>query len=75
MARTETTFDQYDAYVRATGFESPNDEGWDRGSRPVINASWYDAVAYATWLGEQDGLTPAYRISGINVSWNLSTDG
>lgn len=32
-------------------------------------------VAYANWLSGQEGLTPAYRINGSNVTWNRSTDG
>ncbi|MDA3950112.1 MAG: SUMF1/EgtB/PvdO family nonheme iron enzyme [Spirochaeta sp.] len=75
MARTATTFAQYDEFARATSRDLPNDRGWGRGERPVINVTWYDAVAYANWLSEQDGLTPAYRISGTNVSWNQGANG
>ncbi len=75
MSSTEVTFAQYDAFARATGRDLPDDEGWGRGERPVINVSWYDAVAYANWLSEQDGLEPAYRISGTNVSWEQSASG
>ncbi|MFY9957997.1 formylglycine-generating enzyme family protein [Bradyrhizobium sp.] len=28
----------------------PEDQGWGRGNRPVINVSWQDAKAYALWL-------------------------
>jgi formylglycine-generating enzyme required for sulfatase activity len=50
-------------------------QGWGRGDRPVINVSWYDAVAYANWLNEQDGLEPVYRIRRTNVTWNQSANG
>jgi formylglycine-generating enzyme required for sulfatase activity len=33
----------------------PNDEGWGRGRRPVINVSWQDAKDYAEWLSKQTG--------------------
>jgi formylglycine-generating enzyme required for sulfatase activity len=33
----------------------PSDEGWGRGRRPVINVSWDDAKAYASWLSEKTG--------------------
>lgn len=42
---------------------------------PVMEVTWYGAVVYANWLSEEDGLTPAYRISGSTVSWNRSADG
>lgn len=42
---------------------------------PVVLISWYDAVAYANWLSEQEGLTPAYQISGTNVTWNQGANG
>jgi hypothetical protein len=60
MSRFEITFDEYDVFARATGRELPDDEGWGRGTRPVINVSWNDATAYAEWLSEQTGRT--YRL-------------
>ncbi len=48
----QTTFEEYDKYCEATGIEKPNDEGWGRGKRPVINVNWEDAKAYANWLSE-----------------------
>jgi formylglycine-generating enzyme required for sulfatase activity len=47
------TFEQYDAFVKATGRKKPGDGGWGRGKRPVINVSWVDAVAYARWLSAE----------------------
>jgi formylglycine-generating enzyme required for sulfatase activity len=60
IGRTEVTFDEYDAFAKATGRERPDDTGWGRGRRPVINVSWHDATAYAEWLSEQTG--KAYRL-------------
>ena len=53
----EVTFWEWDACVRAGGCEGyvPDDEGWGRGFRPVINVSWYDAQAYVRWLSEFTG--------------------
>jgi formylglycine-generating enzyme required for sulfatase activity len=53
MSKYEVTFEQYDAFVKATGRKKPGDEGWGRGKRPVINVSWVDAVAYARWLSAE----------------------
>ena len=56
MSVHEVTFAQYDACVAGGGCASrPNDEGWGRGSRPVINVSFADAQAYAQWLSTQTG--------------------
>jgi|GEM_PF-6689788 len=55
MCRYEVTFDEYDRFAEATFREPPDDEGWGRGKRPVINVSWHDAMAYLKWLSEQTG--------------------
>lgn len=52
MAKYETTFEAYDAFAEATHRKKPEDQGWGRGRRPVINVNWHDAVAYCEWLGE-----------------------
>jgi len=55
MSRYEITFAEYDSFAQATNREKPDDEGWGRGNRPVINVSWYDAVAYTEWLSQETG--------------------
>ena len=56
----EVTFEEYERFARATGRDRPNDWGWGRGGRPVINVSWRDAQAYAAWLSRETG--EAYRL-------------
>lgn len=52
----EVTFAEWDACVSAGGcVYRPDDQGWGRGSRPAINASWEDAQAYVEWLSGQTG--------------------
>lgn len=51
MSKYEVTFEQYDAFCDATGRKKPDDNGWGRGKRPVINVSWHDATAFANWMG------------------------
>jgi len=51
MSKYEITFDQYDAYCEATGKKKPEDEGWGRGNRPVINITWNEANDFAKWAG------------------------
>jgi len=55
MGKYEVTFEEYDKFCEATGRSKPDDEGWGRGKRPVINVNWNDAKAYVKWLSEQTG--------------------
>ena len=58
----EVTFGEWDACVSdgGCGGYRPDDEGWGRGRRPVINVSWKDAQAYVEWLSRKTGET--YRL-------------
>jgi formylglycine-generating enzyme required for sulfatase activity len=51
----EVNFAQYDTFARATGQPLPDDAGWGRGDRPVINVTWDEANAFAAWLNEKTG--------------------
>jgi sulfatase modifying factor 1 len=55
MSKYEVTFAQYDAFCDATGVGKPDDRGWGRSNRPVINVSWNDAVAFCEWLTQKAG--------------------
>ena len=55
MGRYEVTFAEYNAFAVAMKREMPDDAGWGRSRRPVINVSWDDANDYALWLSEQTG--------------------
>ena len=55
------TFAQWDACVKDGGTKyKPDDEGWGRGSRPVINVSWNEIELYLRWLSKVIGKT--YRL-------------
>ncbi len=53
----EVTFAQWDACALAGGCADhwPADQGWGRGTRPVINVNWEDAQAYVEWLSGTTG--------------------
>jgi Sulfatase-modifying factor enzyme 1/TIR domain len=53
IGRYEVTFEEYDRFAAARGWELPDDNGWGRGRLPVINISWNEAMAYAEWLSQQ----------------------
>jgi formylglycine-generating enzyme required for sulfatase activity len=55
LARYETSFDEYDRFVRASNYSEPDDSGFGRGNLPVINVSWDDAQAYVRWLSSETG--------------------
>ena len=58
----EVTFAEWDACANGGGCSGyfPEDEGWGRGNRPVINVSWRDAQEYIKWLSEKTG--SSYRL-------------
>lgn len=63
MAVYETTFDEYDRFLAATGYaksSTDDDHGWGRGRRPAINIRYRAAQAYAAWLTQETG--HAYRL-------------
>jgi len=63
IARTETTVWQYFLYATATGrkLERPS-WGW-AGDNPVVNISWYEAIAYIVWLNKQLGKEQVYALN------------
>ena len=57
----EVTFAQWDACHRAGGCSHrADDQGWGRGTRPVVDVSWNDAQEYVRWLSGETGR--AYRL-------------
>lgn len=43
IGRCEVMFEEYDLFAVDTGRKMPDDQGWGRGRRPVINVSWEDS--------------------------------
>ena len=84
MADTPVTWWQYGLYCLATGRAIPRDSGFGRANRPMINVSWYEALAYTNWLSLQQGLRPVYQLEDIphdpndlhraNIDWQGKTD-
>lgn len=51
LSTYEITFEQFDAYALEVGVELPLDDGYGRGSRAVVNLTWYDAREYCAFYG------------------------
>jgi formylglycine-generating enzyme required for sulfatase activity len=62
MGKHEVTFNEWDACVADKGCDHyPDDKGWGRGNRPVINVSYDDITRqYLPWLNKTTGKT--YRL-------------
>jgi formylglycine-generating enzyme required for sulfatase activity len=57
VGKFPVTFEEWDTCVVSGGCGGyrPDDQGWGRGRRPVINVSWADAKEYIAWLSSKTG--------------------
>jgi len=89
MGKYQVTQEQYQTVTgeNPSSFSS-NSAGEIQGRRPVEYVNWYHAIVFCNRLSMQEGLTPAYRISGstdpsdwgtvpttsgVNVTWDSVT--
>jgi len=55
ISRYEITYEQFDKFCQETGQSLPPDEGWGRGSRPVVMVTWDLASSFCSWLSLKTG--------------------
>ena len=61
IGQYEVTFEQYDAFTKATHRAKANDlSNWGRDNRPAIYVKWFYANEFAKWLSEKTG--HSYRL-------------
>jgi sulfatase modifying factor 1 len=67
LAKTETTFEDYDKFLYDTKHDTLPYGTFGRGKQPAIYVSWSDAIAYCNWLSEKEKLSKCYKINDGDV--------
>jgi formylglycine-generating enzyme required for sulfatase activity len=70
IGRNEVTFAEWDQCADEGACKlRPDDHGWGRGKRPVINVSWEDTRPFLLWLSRKTGQT--YRLAS-EAEWEYA---
>lgn len=73
IAQHETSNAEFDTYCRNMGVKPPSAPFWGKPKDyPVVNVTWFDAVAYTRWLSLMTGRR--YRLP-LEGEWELAARG
>ena len=72
ITKYETSFEEWDLCVASGGCNGyrPSDEGWGRGTLPVMNVSYDDVQQFITWKNQVTGLS--WRLPSL-AEWRLAS--
>ena len=73
FSQRKVTHGEYESFCSATGKNLPERWKSDKTDQPIIDISWYDAVAYCNWLSKVNGLEQVYTIEKLSQA--ISTSG
>jgi len=82
-AKNHTEAKEAEATWDGSRWDTSADASWrdyfTHDNHPVVFVRWFYAIEYCNWLSVQEGLTPAYTISGSGdnrtVTWNRRANG
>ena len=62
MSKYLVTFDDYEEFCESENKKNPDDDGWGKGTHPVINVNFFEAIEYCNWKSIRDGFDEVYNI-------------
>lgn len=85
VSRYEVMVDEWQTFCRDmqrpmpiipdTDLPQPDSYWRGRERHPITNITWLEAIEYANWLSQRQGLRKAYQIEEGNVTWDQTANG